>query len=85
MLKVNQETEVTFVKPDLLNSYDIVLYKYLCIQVNEFNLKEFLSGWQDNRVRILMFDTRKQPCLRYLAAAFSFREHAVAGYCNTAR
>jgi len=53
--------------------------------VSESNLKEFLSGWRDNRVRVLMFDNRKQPCLRYLAAAFSFREHAVAGYFNTAR
>jgi len=53
--------------------------------VNESNLDEFLRGWQDNRVRILMFDTRKQPCLRYVAVAFSFHKHAVAGYCNTAR
>lgn len=53
--------------------------------MNESNLKEFLNGWRDNRVRMLMFDSRKQPCLRYLAVAFSFRDHAVAGYCNTAR
>lgn len=32
-----------------------------------------------------MFDSRKQPCLRYVAVAFSFHQHTVAGYCNTAR
>lgn len=57
----------------------------LIAEVNEKNVKEFLNGWTDNRVRMLFFDTRKQPCLRYLLTAFAFRDRVCPGYVHASR
>lgn len=53
-------------------------------KVDENSLEEFLSGWEDNRVRGLIFEPRNTTRLRYLVTAFHFR-HRVAFGCVTAR
>jgi DnaJ family protein C protein 16 len=49
-------------------------------RVNDHNIDEFLDGWMDNRVRVLMFGKLDVVRLRYLTAGFKFRERAAVGY-----
>jgi len=49
-------------------------------RVNDHNLDEFLEGWLDNRVRVLLFGKLDVVRLRYLTAGFKFRERAAVGY-----
>lgn len=48
--------------------------------IDESNLDEFLNGWEDNRVRALIFEPRQNVRLRYLLTAFNFRFRVVFGY-----
>ena len=51
--------------------------------VSEQNVNNFLSGWMDNRVRVLIFtDTSMNIRLRYLILAFQYRERAAFGVTN---
>lgn len=52
----------------------------LMAPVKDDTLDQFLSGWQDNRVRALIMEPRVQPRLRYLIAAFQFRARVAFGY-----
>jgi len=49
-------------------------------RVNDHNIDEFLDGWMDNRVRVLLFGKLDVVRLRYLTAGFKFRERAAVGY-----
>jgi len=49
-------------------------------RVTDHNLPEFLAGWMDNRVRVLLFGKLDVVRLRYLTAGFRFRERAAVGY-----
>ena len=49
-------------------------------RVNDHNVNEFLEGWMDNRVRILLFGKLDIVRLRYLAAGFRFRDRVAVGY-----
>ena len=55
-------------------------------RVNDQNAEEFLSGWLDNRVRVLLFGKLDIVRLRYLTAAFHHRDRISVGYVqvNTA-
>ena len=55
-------------------------------RVNDQNAEEFLSGWMDNRVRVLLFGKLDIVRLRYLTAAFHYRDRISVGYVqvNTA-
>ena len=55
-------------------------------RVNDQNAEEFLSGWMDNRVRVLLFGKFDIVRLRYLTAAFHYRDRISVGYVqvNTA-
>lgn len=48
--------------------------------VKDNNIDEFLAGWRDNRVRALVMEPRGQPRLRYLIAAYHFRQHVAFGF-----
>ena len=39
-------------------------------RINSHNVDEFLEGWMDNRVRILLFGKLDIVRLRYLSAGF---------------
>lgn len=59
-----------------LNLADFVKKKLpyqLVSEVDDSNIEEFLNGWEDNRVRALIFEPRKNIRLRYLLTAFNFR------------
>jgi DnaJ family protein C protein 16 len=49
-------------------------------RITEDNLEEFLNGWMDNRVRVLIFGKLDVVRLRYLTSGFKFRERAAIGY-----
>lgn len=49
-------------------------------RITEDNLDEFLNGWMDNRVRVLIFGKLDVVRLRYLTSGFKFRERAAIGY-----
>jgi len=49
-------------------------------RVDDTNVDEFLSGWTDNRVRVLLFGKLDIVRLRYLTSGFKFRERAALGY-----
>merc|ERR1719510_48835 len=55
-------------------------------RVTDQNAEEFLSGWMDNRVRVLLFGKLDIVRLRYLTAAFHYRDRISVGYVqvNTA-
>lgn len=55
-------------------------FPYKLIQnVNDGNINAFLSGWQDNKVRALVFEKTEVVRLRYLLMAFYYRERVVFG------
>jgi len=47
---------------------------------NDDSVDEFLNGWSDNRVRVLLFGKLDVVRLRYLTSGFKFRERAALGY-----
>merc|ERR1712088_1159518 len=49
-------------------------------RINDDNVGEFLQGWMDNRVRVLIFGKLDIVRLRYLTSGFKFRERAAIGY-----
>lgn len=60
-----------------------ILPRNLVTQANDENYESFLSGWTDNRVRVLFVNSDKNVKLRYLTTAFYFRERVVCGHVNT--
>ena len=48
--------------------------------VDDGNVDNFLSGWHDNRIRVLLFGKTDVIRLRYLTTAFKFRSRAKLGY-----
>ena len=49
-------------------------------RINDHNVDEFLEGWMDNRVRILLFGKLDIVRLRYLSAGYRFRDRVAIGY-----
>jgi len=49
-------------------------------RITDDNVVEFLNGWMDNRVRVLIFGKLDVVRLRYLTSGFKFRERAAIGY-----
>lgn len=47
--------------------------------VQDDNVKTFLDGWDDNRVRGLIMEPREQPRLRYLITAFRYKQRVAFG------
>ena len=45
-------------------------------QLHDRNYEEFLDGWTDNRVRVLVFGKASSVKLRYLTTAYKFRARA---------
>jgi len=51
-------------------------------KINEENVDNFLNGWMDNKVRVLLFGKIDVIRLRYLASAYKYRFRAALGYVN---
>ena len=49
-------------------------------KVTDQSAEEFLSGWMDNRVRVLLFGKLDIVRLRYLTAGFRYRDRIALGY-----
>nr|CAH0101702.1 unnamed protein product [Daphnia galeata] len=52
----------------------------LITAVYDQNSDQFISGWKDNKVRVILFGKLELVRLRYLTLAFKYRSHAVFGY-----
>ena len=50
--------------------------------INEENGNEFLNGWKDNKVQVLLFGKMELVRLRYLALAFKYKTRATFGWAN---
>nr|SVE76936.1 EOG090X049L [Daphnia lumholtzi]SVE77533.1 EOG090X049L [Daphnia lumholtzi] len=50
--------------------------------VNDQNINEFICGWKDNKVRVLLFGKLELVRLRYLTLAFKYRPHTLFGYAQ---
>ena len=54
---------------------------YKMIQnIDDSNIDSFLSGWMDNKVRVLIFGKLDIIRLRYLTTAYKYRERALFGF-----
>jgi len=49
-------------------------------KVNDDNVDDFLNGWMDNKIRVLLFGKLDIVRLRYLTTAYKYRQRAVFGY-----
>nr|SVE73486.1 EOG090X049L [Daphnia atkinsoni] len=54
----------------------------LIATVSDANFNEFIGGWKDNKVRVLLFGKLELVRLRYLTLAFKYRTHAMFGYAQ---
>lgn len=53
---------------------------YKLIQpVRDDGVRQFLDGWDDNRIRGLIMEPRAQPRLRYLITAFRYKQRVAFG------
>ncbi|XP_037947969.1 dnaJ homolog subfamily C member 16 [Teleopsis dalmanni] len=48
--------------------------------INDLNVQNFLDGWEDNRIRALIFEPRSQTRLRYIISAFRYRTRIAFGF-----
>lgn len=48
--------------------------------ITDDNVDKFLDGWEDNKVRGLIFEDRPAVRLRYLLTAFHYRDRITFGY-----
>ncbi|XP_014787454.1 dnaJ homolog subfamily C member 16 [Octopus bimaculoides] len=51
-------------------------------RLNDKNIKDFLLGWPDNRVRALFFSAKDKIPGRFLVPAFRFQEKIASGFIN---
>lgn len=52
------------------------------VSLTDYTVDEFLQGWHDNRIRVLIFSKAESIRLRYLLVAFRFRSRAAVGHIN---
>ena len=53
--------------------------KYILFLLDDSNVDDFLNGWPDNRIRVLLFGHIDIVRLRYLTTAYRFRYRAAFG------
>lgn len=76
----------TYVYKDSLTSIQRIIefirrkLPYNLVQrIHDGETEEFLNGWEDNRVRGLIFEPRDNIRLRYLITAYHFRDRVAFG------
>ncbi|KAF2899439.1 hypothetical protein ILUMI_06735 [Ignelater luminosus] len=55
----------------------------LITTIKDNNIEEFLNGWEDNKVRGLIFEPQNNVRLRYLITAYHFRNRVAFGFVNS--
>ncbi|XP_055949494.1 dnaJ homolog subfamily C member 16-like [Argiope bruennichi] len=50
------------------------------VSLSDYSADDFLQGWHDNRVRVLIFSKAESIRLRYLLVAYRFRNNAAIGH-----
>ncbi|CAH1775721.1 unnamed protein product [Owenia fusiformis] len=51
-------------------------------KLDDSNYVDYINGWHDNRVRAVLFDDRREPPLRFLAAAYAFRDRISCAFAS---
>nr|CAG4650887.1 EOG090X049L [Simocephalus serrulatus]SVE94169.1 EOG090X049L [Simocephalus serrulatus] len=80
------ESRISYFKDDEFSTAKVIEFirsrfaRNLISSVDAENSGQFLSGWKDNKVRVLLFGKLELVRLRYLTLAFKYRSHAVFGY-----
>lgn len=82
--------ENVYVFKDIISSVQKIIeflrhhlpYK-LITTVTDNNLGYFLTGWEDNKVRALIFEPHSYVRLRYLITAYHFRHRVSFGFVNS--
>jgi len=80
------ESKINYYKDEQFSVIKVIefirsrLPRNLITPIDEENWNEFLSGWKDNKVRVLLFGRMELVRLRYLALAFKYKTHATFGY-----
>nr|SVE85425.1 EOG090X049L [Daphnia pulicaria] len=82
------ESRISCYKDDEFSTVKVIEFirsrfsRNLITAINDQNSEQFLSGWKDNKVRVLLFGKLELVRLRYLTLAFKYRSHAVFGYAQ---
>lgn len=75
-----KETQLSFVR---VVEFVKSKFPYKMIATVDINTADdFLDGWMDNRVRVLIFSPRESIRLRYLLVAYWFRSRVAFGYVH---
>ncbi|XP_054716062.1 dnaJ homolog subfamily C member 16-like [Uloborus diversus] len=57
-----------------------ILPPRIVTSLTDSNIVDFLNGWHDNRIRVLIFSRAESVRLRYFILAFRFRNRAAMGH-----
>lgn len=86
IIGITEET-VKFFKEEQIGLHKIVLFlrrilrSALIKKISYSNYQEFLDGWRfENRIRVLFVNPDHNVRLRYLVAAYKYREYATCGH-----
>lgn len=55
----------------------------LVAKLDDSNMDDFMNGWEDNKVRGLIFEPRPHMRLRYLVTAYHFRDRVQFGFVES--
>ncbi|GAB1609052.1 dnaJ homolog subfamily C member 16-like [Argonauta hians] len=76
---MKKQLTMQFLREFIRNLFPVNTIQYL----TDENIKEFLLGWPDNRVRAVFFSPRDKLPGRFLVPAFKFQDKIASGFINT--
>lgn len=86
IIGITEET-VKFFKEEQISLHKIILFirrilrSTLIKKIDYSNYREFLDGWRfENKIRVLFVNQDRNVRLRYLVAAYKYREYATCGH-----
>lgn len=86
IIGITEET-VKFFKDEQISLHKIILFirrilrSTLIKKIDHSNYRDFLDGWRfDNKIRVLFVNQDRNVRLRYLVAAYKYREYATCGH-----
>nr|SVE75054.1 EOG090X049L [Daphnia dolichocephala] len=82
------ESRILYYKHDEFSTSKVIEFirsrfpRNLIVPVKDETSDDFLNGWRDNKVRVLLFGKLELVRLRYLTLAFKYRSHITFGYAQ---
>nr|CAG4646961.1 EOG090X049L [Megafenestra aurita]SVE92320.1 EOG090X049L [Megafenestra aurita] len=80
------ESQVSYFKEEEFSTAKVIEFirsrfsRNLIATIDNDNVSQYLKGWKDNKIRVLIFGKLELVRLRYLSLAFKYRYNAVFGY-----